>query len=77
VIVGLSNDNEIIIQAGLEVNDQVLLVPPEKADDLDINVLPQEIIQKFKEKPALVQPKKNGARDKDNEPPAAGTVAKP
>jgi hypothetical protein len=77
VIVGLSNDNEIIIKAGLEANDQVLLVPPEKADELDINVLPKETIEKFKEKPASVQAKKNGAREQNKEPAPAGKVAVP
>jgi len=47
VIVGLSNDNEIIIRAGLDENDEVLLVPPDDADKLDLESLPQDIIRKY------------------------------
>lgn len=63
VIVGQSNDNEIIIRAGLEVNDEVLMVPPENADDLSIKVLPEETVEKFKEKPAPVKPRRNGKKE--------------
>ncbi len=52
VVVGLSNDNEIIIRAGLEENDEVLLVPPEDADKLSVETLPKEILLKYKAKPA-------------------------
>lgn len=58
VIVGLSNDNEIIIHAGLEENDQILLVPPENADDLTVKTLPKEIVEKFREKPSPAKPEK-------------------
>jgi len=48
VIVGLSNDNEIIIRAGLEENDEVLLVPPDNADKLKLETLAKDIINKYK-----------------------------
>jgi hypothetical protein len=63
VIVGQSNDNEIIIKAGLEERDEVLLVPPEKSEKLTLNSLPSGIIAKYKEKPAPVKPKKNDKKD--------------
>ncbi|MEI6435525.1 MAG: efflux RND transporter periplasmic adaptor subunit [Bacteroidota bacterium] len=63
VIVGQSNDNEIIIKAGLNEKEEVLLVPPEKADKLAIQSLPKEIIAKYKEKPAPSKPKKTDKKD--------------
>ncbi|MCX6276810.1 MAG: efflux RND transporter periplasmic adaptor subunit [Bacteroidetes bacterium] len=63
IIVGQSNDNEIIIKAGLNEKEEVLLVPPEKADKLTIQSLPKEIIAKFKEKPAPPKPKKTDKKD--------------
>jgi hypothetical protein len=71
IIAGQSNDNEIIIQAGLQENDEVLLVPPEKADKLTINLLPAETIAKFKVKPGPVQSPRQAGKDtgKHQEPP--------
>jgi hypothetical protein len=60
VVVGLSNDNEIIIRAGLEENDEVLLVPPEDADKLSVETLPKEILLKYKEKQTIPKPQKHG-----------------
>ena len=34
VIVGESNENEIVIREGLTENEEVMLVPPEKAEKL-------------------------------------------
>jgi HlyD family secretion protein len=47
VIVGQSNDNEIIIREGLEEGDEVLLVQPEKENKLKLNLLPKEIVAKY------------------------------
>ncbi len=58
VVVGQSNENEIIVKAGLSEKDEVLLIPPEKADELPLELLPKEIIAKFKEKPAPVKSQK-------------------
>jgi multidrug efflux pump subunit AcrA (membrane-fusion protein) len=58
VIAGQSNDNEIIIRAGLEENDEILLVPPEKAEELTLSTLPESIINKFKTKPEPAQKRK-------------------
>jgi len=58
IIVGLSNDNEIIIREGLAENADVLLIPPEKTDKLKIVQLPPELIEKYqpkKEEPPLKQ----------------------
>ncbi len=63
VIVGPSNENEIIIKAGLKDEEVVLLVPPENADKLDLNLLPKDIIAKYKEKPAPVKPRKPAGKD--------------
>jgi len=58
VIVGQSNENEIIIRAGLKADDEVLLVPPNKADRLDLEMLPGDTIAKYRERPAPVKQKK-------------------
>ena len=63
VIVGQSNENEIIIQAGLQAQDIVLLVPPEKADKLKTELLPEETITKYKEKHATVKSRKPSEKD--------------
>jgi len=63
VIVGQSNDNEIIIQAGLQADDEVLLVPPEKADKLDLELLPKEIVAKHTKKPSPVNTQKPARKD--------------
>jgi hypothetical protein len=49
VIAGLSNENEIIIKAGLTEQDEVLLTVPEDGDEISLTELPKEVIQKFKE----------------------------
>ena len=71
VIVGQSNENEIIIKAGLKADDEVLLVPPEKADKISLDLLPKEIIAKYKVKPASVKPQKPSGKDsgKTQNPP--------
>jgi hypothetical protein len=63
VIVGQSNENEIIIKAGLQAEDEVLLVPPDKAEKLSLESLPKETIAKYKEKPAPVKPPKPSGKD--------------
>lgn len=47
VIVGVNNDNEIIIRAGLEEGDQVYLIPPENAESFRIVKLSDEILIQF------------------------------
>jgi multidrug efflux pump subunit AcrA (membrane-fusion protein) len=47
VIVGVSNENEIIIKAGLSEDDEVLLSPPEEAEKAKLIPLSPEIIKKF------------------------------
>ena len=72
VIVGQSNENEIIIKAGLSVDDKVLLVPPEKAESLNLEFLPKDIVAKFKAKPLPVKPQKPPRKDSgklQNPPP--------
>jgi len=47
VIVGQSNDNEIIIRAGLQENDEIVLAPPENAEKIKLERLSKEIIRKY------------------------------
>ncbi len=62
VIVGQSNDNEIIIRAGLSVDDEVLLVPPEKSDKMKVEKLPAGIVEKFRVKPPTPKIGKNSGK---------------
>ena len=75
VIVGQSNDNEIIIRAGLEAEDEVLLVPPDKAEKLDLITLPKEIIAKYKEK-QLLPVKHKGTNDSTKTKPGSPVIMK-
>jgi hypothetical protein len=58
VIVGLSNDNEIIVKEGLSEKDQVLLSSPENEQDIKTLMLSSEIMEKYRlpEKPAPAAP---------------------
>jgi multidrug efflux pump subunit AcrA (membrane-fusion protein) len=49
VIVGKSNENEIIIHAGLEEGDDVYILPPEGYEDFRLSLLDEEIIAKYRE----------------------------
>lgn len=48
IILGKSNENEIIIRAGLEENDEVYLMPPEGASDYSLSALDTAIVNHFK-----------------------------
>lgn len=50
IITGQSNENEIIIRAGLANGDEVLLVPPEDGEKMKLEMLPKEILDKFQDK---------------------------
>jgi len=56
VIAGESNDNEIILKAGVKENDELSLLPPENADKIKLTELSPEELKKFEQKPA---PEKN------------------
>jgi HlyD family secretion protein len=63
VIVGQSNENEIIILSGLSEDDEIFLVQPEKSDDLKLITLSKEEIEKYKQKPAPKQVKPEKEQD--------------
>jgi multidrug efflux pump subunit AcrA (membrane-fusion protein) len=52
VVAGESNDNEIILKAGVKVNDELLLLPPENADKIKLTELSPEELKKSEVKPA-------------------------
>ena len=52
VITGESNDNEIILKAGVSANDELLLLPPENADKVKLKELSAEELKKAEVKPA-------------------------
>jgi len=55
VIVGESNENEIIIKEGLSENNELMLAPPEKADKIKLVMLDKKILDKYKPKQAKSQ----------------------
>jgi len=64
VIAGESNENEIIIREGLQENDEVMLVPPDKADKLKMILLDNSLLAKYKPKPGKPQPQKSDSSKK-------------
>ncbi len=48
VITGKSNENEIIIRAGLEKDEKIFLAAPENANDYKLSTLDTSIVNKFK-----------------------------
>lgn len=61
VIPGKSNENDIIIKAGLEKNDAVYLLPPANSDDWSFRLLDQEVIEKFSQKNKKAEPEEKQA----------------
>jgi len=53
VIVGKTNENEIIIRAGLKKDDEIYLAPPEGYESFRIENLPDDVIKKFGEEQLL------------------------
>ncbi|RLD60326.1 MAG: RND transporter [Bacteroidetes bacterium] len=53
VVVGKSNENEIIVRAGLKEGDEIFLVPPEGYKDFDIRRLEADVLKVFKEEKRL------------------------
>jgi HlyD family secretion protein len=51
VIVGQSNENEIIIKEGLDEGNEVLLVPPDKEEKIKLHMLPEAVLEKYKSPP--------------------------
>lgn len=47
VVVGMSNDNEIIIRAGLTEDDEIFLVPPKDSEKMKLKKLDPSILKKF------------------------------
>jgi hypothetical protein len=64
VIAGESNENEIIIREGMKQNDEVMLVPPDKADKLKLVLLDKKVLDKYKPKPNKAAPPKNDTSKK-------------
>jgi hypothetical protein len=58
VVTGKSNENEIIIRAGLEDVDEVYLIPPGDAEDFRWNYLDTAIVNKYKREDAKLKPVK-------------------
>ncbi len=63
VVVGLSNDNEIIVREGLTPEDQVLLAAPENADKTRMVALDPEVLKKYEKAPPPQVKKDTAAPD--------------
>ena len=63
MVTGKSNENEIIIRAGLDGIDEVYLIPPEDAVDFRWNYLDTAIVNKYKREDARLKPKKMEEED--------------
>jgi hypothetical protein len=61
VVVGQSNDNEIIVREGLTKDNEILLVPPENAEKMELATLDQEVLKKYEKKKELAPAIKNTA----------------
>jgi len=48
VIIGLSNENEVVVRAGLRAGEEVYLVPPSDAENGKLNKLDTEILEKYR-----------------------------
>jgi hypothetical protein len=58
VVTGKSNENEIIIRAGIEDINEVYLIPPEDAEDFRWNHLDTAIVNRFKREDEKLKPVK-------------------
>ncbi len=56
IIPGRSNDNEIIVHAGLETGDKVRLIPPEEPENFRMALLSKEILEAHKMKMETQKP---------------------
>jgi hypothetical protein len=75
VITGQSNENEIIILAGLTPDDEIYLTQQEDGDNLELISLSQKEIQKYSVKPETAQvPKKKTDSTVKNLPPGTPPV---
>lgn len=50
ILPGLTNDNAVIVEFGLEEGDEVLLTVPEKTDDLPFVAVPQDVKEEIRRK---------------------------
>ncbi len=67
VIVGKSNENEIIIKAGLEENDNIFLLAPEGYSEYKLSRLDSEIIQKYSKPIAVSEPPNDNSETTNSE----------
>jgi multidrug efflux pump subunit AcrA (membrane-fusion protein) len=67
VILGPSNENEVIIKAGLTEGEEVYLVPPADAEDSRLVRLSPDVVKKFREEaaPVIKQPDSNMAEKQE------------
>jgi len=79
VILGKSNENEIIVRAGLEEGDEVYLAPPEDGETYRLVELEPELVEKFRKqdeeavkKPPISQDSLKGKMFDKNLPPPPG-----
>ncbi|GAB4312456.1 MAG: efflux RND transporter periplasmic adaptor subunit [Bacteroidales bacterium] len=73
VVTGKSNENEITILAGLDEGDEIYLLPPEDFENFRLVRLPDEVINRYKEKRTENKPEADSTGQKldpaGNKPP--------
>jgi hypothetical protein len=67
VIPGITNDNEVIIHAGVETGDEVMLLPPENPESYRLVMLDPEIIEKYKKEEQLAQKEEKPAEEDEGD----------
>ena len=63
IIPGISNENEIIIEAGLEEGDELYLLPPEGFVDFKLSMLSEDIIEQYKNPEKQDKPEPNNVSE--------------
>ncbi len=56
IIPGKSNETHIVVLAGLDKGDKIYLVPPEKSDSWSLDLLDQELVEKYSVKETVKKP---------------------
>lgn len=70
VIPGKSNENDIIIMAGLDEGDKIYLQPPTNADNWSSKLLDESVVAQFEEKDGQKIEKEMKSEDKDKPDPS-------
>lgn len=74
VLVGASNDNEIIIKEGLKAGEKVLLSQPENHENYRLVTLPEELVNAYREEKKREQMEQEQRKKEQQQQQPAGTI---